>query len=46
MLWSLNSGEISCACEEYIGGLVSRKATELKKIVFPENLKYINQRRW
>ena len=45
-LWSLNSGEASCACEQHVGGLASRKTAELKKIVPPESLKHVNQRRW
>ena len=45
-LWSLNSGEASCACEQHVGGLASRKTAELKKIVPPESLEHVNQRRW
>ena len=45
-LWSLNSGEASCACEQHVGGLANRKTAELKKIVPPESLEHVNQRRW
>ena len=45
-LWSLNSGEASCACEEHVGGLASRKTAELKKIVPPESLEHVSQRKW
>ena len=45
-LWSLNFGEASCACEQHVGGLASRKTAEPKKIVPPESLENVDQRRW
>ena len=42
----LNSGKISCACEQDKGGIKNLKIAELKKIISSENLKYVNQRKW